>query len=422
MIQIRSVYVVGIDIWQVENANIPFAVARVERGKDETLDLANPWHIMIATGKIMGGGKLISFLGGDSLMSSHMLWESEPLVPSFWTDKVIAAYIDSSYNVDYLVWKAFIKLSPETVSQLASLQPIESQRRFSELLGAVFPRCTGEHVNFNKYDPSHSFILYIEPETAYSDNYVNINDYATDIVALLGMAGHAPQPHLLVDVVLAHSIGTDPPSRAITAVGLEPLKFKQEVGSVLLPKTVLDLAAYYAYAIELRHLSERLRALPFYREPFHDYLMGLGKLGTNDSLLSSYQSKFLVDREWEISELLRAAQTIEEIQRAMQDNYVSKYGSSEMSKRIDTGARVNGWSYDIFATLVRIVPEAERDIRDVMDLIHQRVDALSNFLRDASVTAAAKANVLLQRWILIFTIVVTAVVITTLIITWPGVP
>ena len=420
MIEIRSVYVVGVDVWQTENANVPFAVAKVERDKDETLDLANPSHIMIATGKTAAGGNLISFIGDDTPISYHMIWKSEPSVPSFWTDKVIAAYLDSSYNVDYLVWKAFIKLSPEAVSQLASLDIVESRRRFSELIGAVLPRCTGEHVNFNKYDPSYSSILYIEPETAYSDNYTNINNYATDIVALLGVADHAPQPHYLVDVVLAHSMGASSPNERIAAVGLEPLKVEPKVGDVLLPKTVLDLAAYFAYAIELGHLSKRLRTLPFYREPFYDYLMGLGK---KDSLLSKYQSKFLMDREREISERLQATQTLEEIHRQMENNQVSKYGSSQISKPIDTATRASRWSYDVFAMLARTVPEAERDLRDVMDVIHQRVDALSNFLRDTSATGAAKANLSLQRWILVFTIVVTVVVIATLIIAlWPGVP
>jgi len=420
MIGIRSVYVVGIDVWQTENANVPFAIAKVERDKDETLDLANPSHIMIATGKTMGDGRLISFIGDDTPISSRMIWESEPSVPSFWTDKVIATYLDSSCNVDYLVWKAFIKLSPEAVSQLANLDRVESQRRFIELLGAVFPRCTGEHVNFSEYDPQYSFVLYIEPETAYSDNYVNMNDYVTDVVALLGVADHTAQPHYLVDVVLAHSIGAASPSERIAAVGLEPLKLDQRAGNVLLPKTVLDLAAYFAYAIELRHLSKRLRTLPFYREPFYDYLMGLGK---KNSRLSNYQSKFLMDQEREISERLRATQTLEEIHRQMENNQVSKYGGSQISEPIDTATRASRWSYDVFAMLVGIVPEAERDLRDVMDVIHQRVDALSNFLRDISATGAAKANESLQLQILVFTIVVTVVVVAQFLITvWLGVP
>jgi len=420
MIKIRSAYLVGVDIWQTKNANVPFTVARVERDKDETLDLANPLYIMIATGKIVGGGKLISFIGDDTPISSRMIWKSEQSVPSFWTDKVVEMYLHSLYNVDYLVWETFIKLNPETVSQLVSLDYTESRRRFTELFGAVFPHCTGEHVAYREHDPWYSFVLYIEPETAYSVNYGSISDYAADILALLAQTGGAPQPHYLMDVVLTHSIGAGAVSETIAAVGLRPLKAEPRVGDILLPEIVLGLADYFTYTIELRHLSQRLRNLPFYKEPFEDYMMGLRK---KSALLSNYQSKFLMDREQEISERLRATQTLDEIHRQMEDNQVLKYGSSEFSKSIDTATHVGMFSYDVFKMFVNIVPKAERNLRETMEVVQQRADALSGFLRDTSVTVAAKANLTLQRGILILTIVVTAMVILTLIITMrQGVP
>ena len=421
MIKIRSAYLVGVDIWQTKNANVPFTVARVERDKDETIDLDNPSYGMIATGKISGDGKLISFIGDDTPISSRMIWKSEQSVPSFWTDKVVETYLDSLGNVDYLVWEAFIKLNPEAISQLVSLNDTESRRLFTELFGAVFPCCTGEHVGYRKYDPWYSFVLYIEPETAYSANYISISDYAADILALLMQTGGAPQPHHLMDVVLTHSIGAGVPSETIAAVGLEPLKAEPWHGDILLPKTVLDLVAYFAYAIELRHLSKRLRNLPFYTEPFKDYVMGLRK---NRTLVSNYQNKFLeflTDREQEISERLLATQTLDEIHRQMENNQVSKYSSTQFST-IDIATRVGMYSYDVFETFVNMVPKAERNLRETIEVVHQRADALSDFLRDMSTTDATKANLSLQRRILYFTIAVTIVVIVTLIITWPGVP
>lgn len=418
MIKIRSAYLVGVDIWQTKDANVPFTVARVEREKDETADLSNPSHIMIAVGKIAGDGTLTSFATSSLPVSFSTIYKSEQSVPSFWTDKVVEAYLHSLYNMDYLVWEAFIKLNPEAVSQLISLDYPESRRRFSELFGAVFPRCTGEHVDYSEHDPWYSFVLYIEPETAYSVNYASISDYAADILALLAQTGSAPQPHHLMDVVLIHSIGAGVPSETIAAVGLEPLEAEPKVGDILLPKTVLDLAAYFAYAIELRHLSKRLRNLPFYTEPFGDYVMGLRK---KSALLSNYQSKFLMDREQEISERLCATQTLDEIHRQMENNRVSKYSSSQFSKSIDTATRVVMFSYDVFEMFVNIVPEAERSLRETIEVVHQRADALSDFLRDTSTTDATKANLSLQRRILYFTIIVTIVVIVTLIIAWPGV-
>jgi len=176
-----------------------------------------------------------------------------------------------------------------------------------------------------------------------------------------------------------------------------------------LPRTLLDIAAYFRYAGQLQHVAHRLRNLPFYKEQVVEYVARLKDEGT---LERGYGTKFLSDREYEVSQQVRAAEIMDEIRRSLKHNWVSIYNTSPHSEsnRINlSNPETTPVTFDIFEAFADTVPKAEHDVTEALRLVSGRVAALSDFLRDRTTADAT-------RRILWFTIVVTiATVVSTIV-------
>jgi len=146
MIAINTAYLVGIDIWQIKGANTPFAVVVDGRKESGIADDRVPAYIRYGMAAGLEDAWLVSYSPDGVPMSASSVYESKRPVPDCWAKRVVKAYIRSHANGDYLTWEAIVKITPETVTQLARLDRVDCTKQLVDLLEAVFPICTGEHV------------------------------------------------------------------------------------------------------------------------------------------------------------------------------------------------------------------------------------------------------------------------------------
>lgn len=417
MIGMKTAYLVAVDTWQMKGADTPFAVLVGDRKEGTISGWADLAGIMCRMMPAPDPACLVSYSPSGLPTSSSTVYKSNGPVPGRWAERVVNAYIGWHMNTDYLAWKVIVRITPETVGELIRLNRVECTTEVVELLEALFPTCTGEHVLVRGDFPAYPFVVYVEPERACSEEYVGAREYAAAVVGLLGQAKAVPQPHHFAGVILTHGIGAGTVDRHLFAAGLEPLPVDPEPDHVIaLPRVVLDIAAYLQYAEQLQHVARRLRNLPFYSKQVMEYVARLKDKGT---LHTGYATMFLSDRESQVSQQVRAAEILDEIRRLLERNYVSIYSASPYpsSDSINlSDPKSTPVTFDVFEEFADVVPRAERHVSEAMRLISGRVTALSDFLRDRVMIDTTAANVLLQRRILYFTIVVTACTLVSMII------
>jgi len=408
MIRIRAAYLVGVDIWQIEGAKTRFAMTLDDAERNGTPHSIKPTDIDATWTRGLTHASLVSYSWDGLPLSKSTIYESKRPIPACWAERCVRACIRSRINADYLTWEAIVEITPKTVSQLIGAGRTECTTQMVDLLRAVFPPCTGEHVVFREHYPPYAFVLYIEPETAFSKEYDSVREYAAAVLALLGQSKFVPQPHLFGDVILTHGIGAGVPERTLFAAGLGLLPIDRVAHrGISLPMSVLDIAAYFRYAGQLQHVADRLRNLPFYKQQVMEYIARLKKEST---LERGYGAVFLSDREYQVYQQVRAAEIMDEIRRLLEHNSVSIHNTSPHSETnsIDlSNPLTTPRTFDVFEAFADIVPKAERDLREAMRVVSGRVAALSDFLRDRVMVDTNTANRSLQRRIWWLTVVVT---------------
>jgi len=174
MIGIKTAHLVGVDTWQIKGANTPFATLVGDAKEGGIPNYADPTDVPY--GEIAGlePAWLVSFSPDGYPLSGSTIYDSKRPVPDFWAERVVRACLRSRIDTDYLTWEAIVEITPETVSRLLGLDGTKCTTEVVGLLEAVFPPCTGEHVFFRELYPSYAFVLYIEPEAAFSKEYGSV--------------------------------------------------------------------------------------------------------------------------------------------------------------------------------------------------------------------------------------------------------
>lgn len=405
MIRIRSAYLIGIDMWRTGRAKTPFAVKHADKPESPISGLANPTHIMLATGRKFGEIYRVEYSCDGFPFRMHAIYVCEPTLSKFWEGRVDATYLDAYGENDYLVWQAIARLRPEAVPELANMDRLESRHYQDELLAAVFPDCTGERIRTvvdveGALERAFASVLYIEPEEAFSVQFGSLEEYAASVGHWLGKTYTMPQPHHLVDVVLMHGIGYGVPSVHMLAIGEQPLDYPDTSQGVHVPKSVMDIVLRYGYLGQLRDLASRLTELAFHKYSVAEYRSRLGKRPRQ--IARNYQKLFLHDREEELAERLQDTQVADEIRDRWKTDSVSIFGSSPGSRNIaasDLAACQIAYGFDVLEYLENEISDADKRVRAAAELIHHRAQALGELLRDMFAAHASSSNLALQRWI-----------------------
>jgi len=411
VIQIKSAYLIGIDMWRTDRAKIPFVVKHTVESESPISELAHPTWIMVATGASLDEVIYeVEYRYHGFAGRMHTIFPCKRTLPEFWETRANGTYLDVYSENEYLVWKAIARLRPEAVHELAKMDRIESRHHQDELLEAIFPECTGERIRTaTDFETGFSSVLYIEPEEAFSVHFRSLEDYAASIKQWLGAKQTVPQPHHLVDVVLMHGIGYGVPAFRMLAIGEHPLEYPDTSQDVHIPKSVMNIVLRYGYLRQLLDLATRLRELPFYRSTADEYSASLGR--SPRQIARNYRKLFLHDRAEELAERLADIQAADEIRNRCKTDYVSIFAGSLHSRNLTTGdasAREIAYGFDVLEYVGDEIDSADKKVRASAELIRQRANGLGELLRDMFAAYANSSNLALQRWIRALTLLALA--------------
>ncbi len=338
------------------------------------------------------------------------------LLPDFWSDKVQGIYLTAASNTDYLTWRVLVELSIDNaIQELLKLSVTDRAAQYDILFDAVFPKCSGERVRVEEHYPKYCSVLYIEPEEQLSSKERHITDVAADVLSFFDQTGCVPRPHLLFDILLAHDIGAGVPSRKVAAVRLEPIPELKKTDVVIIPRTVWDIVSCLEYILQLEHMAERLRMLPFYRSSLTEYVTKLK--GTGD-ILTSYENIFLKDRQEELAVCPHIKRLADEFHQAVSANYLSLAEGTPFSAHIETELSDSavGYGYDVLQYITQAFYRAYGDVQEISDHISARAGAMTDFLRDATIAHSTRADLSLQVSVKRLTIVTVVITIIALVI------
>jgi hypothetical protein len=413
--KIKSIYLIGLDVWFLGSSETPFNVSRVSKETDEALEIAHPTYLQIALGKRAFDANLILVRPDGRLSRSTSIYKNDRcLLPDFWSGKVIGTYLTAdTQNSDYFTWRVLVELSRNAIHELLELRDWDRTVQYNVLFDAVFPKCSGERVRVDY--PKYRSVLYIEPEERLSSKERHITDVAADILSFLDQKGSAQQPHLLFDILLAPDIGIGIPCRKVAAVRLEPIPELKKTDVVMIPTTVWNIASCLEYILQLEHMAERLRILPFYRSTLTEYVT---KLRGTDDILTSYENIFLKDRQEELTVRPHIKQLADEFHQAVSTNYLSLTEGTPFSVHIETelSDSAAGYGYDVLQHIKQAFYHAYRDVQEISDHVIARAGAIADFLRDATIADSTRANLSLQVSVKRLTIVTVAITIIALVI------
>jgi len=240
--KIRSIYLIGLDIWFSASSKAPFKSSGISIEVDEIQELAPPTY------KAFDADLLLFRPDGFPVRSKAIHKNHRCLLPDFWSDKVKGIYLTAARNTAYLTWEVLVELSINAVQELLKLSAWDRAAQYDILFDAVFPKCSGERVRVEEHYPKYCSVLYIEPEEQLSSKERRIAYVAADVLSFLGQKGLAPQSHLLFDILLAHDIGLGVPCRKVAAVRLEPHPELKKTDVVMIPTTVWDIVSCLEYS------------------------------------------------------------------------------------------------------------------------------------------------------------------------------
>lgn len=224
-------------------------------------------------------------------------------------------------NEGYATWRLLIELNNDDLQELLELDAFDWATQYNALFDAASPRCSGVRVHPNF--PKHSSILYIEAGEKLCGGDRDVVRVARNAAGFLGQEGTVAQPHLLRNIVVTQDIGLGVPKYKVAAVRLELVPEEKKRSVILIPSDVWRIGSCLAYILQLRHTSERLKDLSFYRLTLTDYV---GRLERADSILRSHEGVFLADREEELTLRPHIQRLAGELRREVVVRYLSCRG------------------------------------------------------------------------------------------------
>jgi hypothetical protein len=405
--KIANAYLFGVDIWFVGKEAPRIYHESMNKADFRQKNLGIYWYK--------------HFDQAEGVYGSSGLGRVDCQIPEYWKDKVKETFITHlSHDGDYITCKSLVVLNPDKAQQVildAKSKPqitnyddaeidersyLQFKDNTDDLLEKVFLPYDGLRSQGKRYNPRFASVFWIEPERALAKNiedmFKNLSGIGKEVHSFLNRKDSASLPNILTGTLLVHGERTIQDLTEDSVVfNLLPINHKPYGNNKVVNSDVREVLEFIIATRICKHMVERLKNFPFYRESLMEYS---GKLRHSKKLLDGYENVFMKDRECYSSARRDILQAVELINKRCEGNLIPIRKNYNLISPIETSSispQIRVYAYNIIDKWYDVYQVALTSIRQMSDYIKTKEDALSEYLRDLTMAQATRANYALQK-------------------------